>query len=249
MSDDTTPSDQPTVFVVDNDPQVQAKISRLAGSMRLGFEAFDTGYEFLQTYDASLPGCLVTEVRTPEIGGAEVQRTLVRRQSPLPLVFLTEHPMVPVIVQAMQLGAINFLEKPANEQHLWESIQEAVQEDKRRRQAMAKLRARGELMSLLEPVDRRMLELIGQGAAVHDIADKVGVSTRTIETRRKRLMEKLNVGNYVELLRFAFEALDEAKRDTSTTSSGWGDGLAAPFPRRPLTLFVSARYEEDGATW
>ncbi|MHB8901517.1 MAG: response regulator transcription factor [Thermoguttaceae bacterium] len=197
-----------TVFVLDVDSIYRNMISSLASAMRLPCEAFVSGQDFLDAYDVSRPGCLVTEVRTPEVGGLEVQRRLAVQQAPLAVIFLSAYGTAPVIVRAMRMGAISFLEKPPNEHDLWETIQEALRENDRRRELVARNRARRERISSLEPHEQHMLQLIAQGCNMRDIADSVGVSVRTAEIRRGKLMQKLNTDTYVELLRFAFAVIE-----------------------------------------
>jgi FixJ family two-component response regulator len=216
-------SNPPTVFVLDGDSVFRNMISGLARAMRLPCESYASGQEFLETFDPSRPGCLVTEVRTPELGGLEVQRRLAMQQAPLAVVFLSAYGTVPVIVRAMRMGAISFLEKPPSEHDLWEAIQEALQEDERRRELIARNMAREERISSLEPHEHLMLELIGQGAAMRDVADNLGVSVRTAEIRRGKLMQKLNTQTYVELLRFAFALADRGNAANS-------DELGAKWP-------------------
>ena len=208
MANPTTTSSPPTVFVLDGDSIVRSRIANLAQTMQLRCEPFASGQDFLDTFDLTRPGCLVTEVRTPVVSGLEVQRRLAMQESSLPVIFLSAHGTVPLIVRAMRLGAINFLEKPPDEHELWEAIQEGIQEDAMRRQVKEKERPAQEMIASLEPHERLMLELIGQGTALREVAGYLGVSVRTVEIRRRKLMQKVNADSYVELLRFAFTVLD-----------------------------------------
>lgn len=219
MPDTPLSHDVSTVFLVDTDPSTRELISRLAKSMQLKSEAFDTGSGFLGSYDDLRPGCLVTEVRTLEIGGIEIQRSLAMKRASLPVIFLSKHGTVPVVVEAMQLGAIDFLEKPPNEQRLWEALQKAMQEDRLRREAIAKSTSRAKIISDLSQAEHRMLDLISEGKSVRAMAEDLGVSARTIENRRNRLMDKIGVETYVELLRFTFEVIDKAEKNTPAAKS------------------------------
>ncbi len=220
-------SERATVFVLDGDSIVRQLVSGLARAMRLHCEAFVSGHEFLEAFDSSRHGCLVTEVRVPEMGGMEVQRRLALQRASLPVVFLSAYGTVPLIVRAMRLGATSFLEKPLNEHDLWEAIQEAVQEDERRRLVNEREESRQEMVACLEPHEHCMVELIGQGAAMRDVAERLGVSIRTAELRRGRLMQKLKMESQMELLRFAFSVIDHG---------GGASGGASEGRRRPGRL-------------
>jgi FixJ family two-component response regulator len=236
MADKISDPGAPTVFVLDTDSEVREMVSVLAQAMHLRCAGFSSGEEYLRHYDISMSGCLVTEVRIPGIGGLEVQRQLALRKAPLPVIFLSAHATVPVIVRAMRMGAINFLEKPPVEQDLWEALQEGVQEDKRRRRVAAKRTARSEMIDKLEPDERRILELIGRGASMKEVANILQFSVRTAEVRRSKLMQKLDIESNVELLRLAFAVLDggSAKENAPVVVNGpprpsWYDnGTASP---------------------
>ncbi len=225
-----TAHEPPTVFVLDGDSIVRSRVAALAQAMHLRCEEYLSGHEFLAAFDLSRPGCLVTEVRAAEVGGLEVQRRLATVQAPLPIVFLSAYATVPVIVRAMRMGAIDFLEKPPDEHRLWEAIQEAVREDDRRRTLLA----RSTRIANLEPHEQLMLEHIGQGITMREVADYLGISVRTAEIRRSKLMQKLRAETYVELLRYAFAVLDREddteEKDPATDS--WS---------RASTLFSRAK--------
>ena len=229
-----TAHEPPTVFVLDGDSIVRSRVTALARAMHLRCEEYLSGHEFLAAFDSSRPGCLVTEVRTAEVGGLEVQRRLATIQAPLPIVFLSAYATVPVIVRAMRMGAINFLAKPPDEHELWEAIQEGVREDERRRALMARDTERQERIANLEPQEQLMLEHIGQGITMREVADYLGISVRTAEIRRSKLMQKLRAETYVELLRYAFAVLD---RDDSTEETDPATGAWS----RASSLFSRAR--------
>lgn len=226
--------DPPTVFVLDGDSIVRSRVSALAQAMHLRCEEYLSGHEFLAAFDLSRSGCLVTEVRTAEVGGLEVQRRLATAQAPLPIVFLSAYATVPVIVRAMRMGAIDFLEKPPDEHRLWEAIQEAVREDDRRRTRIARSTEWQERIANLEPHEQLMLEHIGQGVPMREVADYLGISVRTAEIRRSKLMQKLRAETYVELLRYAFAVLDrdDDTEEKDSATDAWS---------RASSLFSRAR--------
>lgn len=236
MAKATPNSDSPTVFVLDSDSISRNVVSDLARAMRLRCQTFVSGREFLEAFDPSRAGCLVTEVRTPEIGGLEVQRRLAVRQVPLAVVFLSAHATVPVIVRAMRMGATDFLAKPAKEHDLWEAIQEAVEEDHRRREVIVRENEAQQLISSLERQELVMLELLGQGFAMREVADNQGISVRTAEIRRSRLMQKLNVENRVDLLRFAFNVLENGSHAKEVRSAQGFFGSRGIHRRRSFAI-------------
>jgi len=188
------------VYVVDNDAASRELVARLARSMDLACQQFDSGLKFLEGYDAVGAGCLVTACRVADISGLQIQRRLLDTESSLPVIFVTAHASVNLAVRAMRAGAIDVLEKPCNEQELWEDIQHAIRLSEFREQQRV---VRDEWMARLEtltPEERETLDLLLQGAGNRKIASNLGVTLRTVEARRQRVMEKLQVETLVELL-------------------------------------------------
>ncbi len=122
-----------TVFVVDSDTLSRNAVHETVCKMHLRCKTFESGQRFLAEFDRGTPGCLVCEVQIPDIGGLDIQRRLASEDAPLPVVFLTSHATVPIVVRAMCEGAVHFMEKPPRENELWETIQKAVLMDRRRR--------------------------------------------------------------------------------------------------------------------
>src|SRR3989304_467910 len=149
-----------TVFVVDSDALARNMVCDLARNMRLRYEAYASGRAFLEAYDRSRPGCLVSEVRIPDVSGLQIQRQLAIEGNPLPVIFLSAHATVAVVVRAMQGGAVHFLEKPPCEQELWEAIQEAIRVDVRGRVALLEKQRLKEKIGLLTGKEREGLELL-----------------------------------------------------------------------------------------
>jgi len=201
-----------TVFVVDADAISRNAVRDLARNMRLACEAYTSGEEFLGAYDGTRPGCLVTEVRIPDLSGLQIQRRLGIEEHPLPVIFLTAHASVPVVVRAMQQGAVDFLEKPPREQELWEAIQRALQEDQRRRNVLAEKELLQRSLARLTLKQQEVLRLLANGKGTRDIAEELHVSTRTVELRRAGAMRKLKIKTPMQLMRFAFTAFNGYSR-------------------------------------
>lgn len=196
----------PTIFLCDDDAKMHDHVHRLAGGMNLRFEGFFSGREFLASYDVARPGCLVTELRLADLGGLEIQRRLATIEAPLPVVFLSAHATVPIVVRAMHAGAADFLEKPLDEQEAWEAIQDALHLDRLRRKELDKRRHQRRQVGMLSPKERRVLCLLGEGKSRRSIAAELNLSVRTVELARARAMKKLEIDNHAELLRFTILA-------------------------------------------
>lgn len=193
-------TEEATVFLVDNDP---AALRAMLKTIKVVFphvEAFATPAEFLAVYNPERPGCLVLEVAMRGMSGLEFQRKLVREKVPLPVIFVTGHATVAMAVEAMQMGAINFFEKPVQEQRLWDSIRKAIEVDGQNRRRLARRRQAEDRLSKLSPGEREVLNLILEGKMNKEIAAELGLSTRTIEDRRAKLMKKMDAQCVVELV-------------------------------------------------
>lgn len=201
-------NNEPTVFVVDADVPTRDAVRDLASLMNLQCEAYSSGLEFLNAYAPSRPGCLVLEVRIPGINGLEIQQRLAAQGAAIPLVFLTAQPTVSIAVRAMRAGAMHFLEKPFREHELWDTIQEALLFDDRRRSASAERRKLEQRMAALTSKERLVLGMIAEAKPNKAIASEMGVSLRTVELHRKHLMKKIGLHSSVELVRFALIACD-----------------------------------------
>ena len=196
----------PTVFVVDDDEAVRTSLRLLLKSVGLPVETFASGQEFLDQFDPDRAGCLVLDIRMPGISGLELQQHLNERHSIMPVVFITGHGDVPMAVEAMQAGAVDFIQKPFRDQDLIDRINRALEKDKAMR---GELRERDEIrrrMSQLTPREHEVLELVTQGKAKKVIAGDLNVSQRTVEIHRARVMEKMGAGSLAHLVRMVIEA-------------------------------------------
>ena len=195
-----------TVFVVDDDEAVRTSLRLLLKSVGLPVETFASAQEFLDQFDPDRSGCLVLDIRMPSMSGLELQQHLNDRHSIMPIVFITGHGDVPMAVEAMQAGAVDFIQKPFRDQDLIDRINRALEKD---REMRSELRERDEIrrrMSQLTPREREVLELVTQGKANKVIAGDLNVSQRTVEIHRARVMEKMGANSLAHLVRMVIEA-------------------------------------------
>ncbi len=196
----------PTVFVVDDDPAVGDSIRLLLRSVGLQSEVHLSGDEFLAAYEADRPGCLVLDVRMPGMSGIEVQERLQELGSTLPIIFVTAHGDVPMAVDAMKAGALDFVEKPFRDQELLDKIRQALDHDARirdERSAVAEIEGR---LSRLTPRETEVMELVVAGKSNKRIARELGISRRTVEVHRARVMDKLKVDSVSRLVQLVMRA-------------------------------------------
>ncbi len=213
----------PTVFLVDEDEATQRVLAELAASMQYGFQGFSSGQEFLDALDPDQPGCLIVEVRLRGISGLQLQRSLAAKELALPVLFLTAHADVPTAVRAMRAGAVHFLEKPFREAEMWDAIHEAILLDGNGRKRLVRRRFIEERLQRLTIKQEQLLELLVQGKPTRAIAAELGVSVRTVELRRAKLMKRMEVSTLPELLQLAL-----ASRELRRTM--------APLAPTPMTV-------------
>jgi two-component system response regulator FixJ len=193
------------VFVVDDDEGVRNSLRFLLRSVGLQTQTAASATEFLDTYKPSQAGCLVLDVRMPGMSGLELQQQLNLRGAVIPVIFITGHGDIPMAVEAMQQGAFDFLQKPFRDQDLIERIQHALERDARARAALdqhAKIRER---LDSLTPREREVLALMTRGKPNKIMAAELGVSQRTVEIHRARVMEKSGAASLAQLVRMVMD--------------------------------------------
>ena len=200
----TTP--EPTVFLVDDDHAVRDALGLLLDTAGFNTVSFSSASEFLERYDASQPGCLVLDIRMPGMSGMELQEALVDQAAGLPIIFLSGHGNVRMSAKAFRTGAIDFLEKPFDEAVLLERIHEALGLDKTNRKSAARHAHASSRLSVLTPREREVMLLLVAGNTNKEIAAKLDLSTRTIETHRGRVMDKSGVQSVAELVELAISS-------------------------------------------
>ena len=213
----TDAADKPTVFVVDDDPGIRAAMQALLGSVDLDCETFASADEFLDRVDRQRAGCLVLDIRMPGLGGLELQEALAGRGDTTPIIFITGHGDVPMAVEAMQKGAVDFIQKPFRDQELLDCIHEALKTDRRRRAERARRDEVAERIDRLTNREREVFELVVTGKPNKVIAWELGVSQRTVEIHRARVMEKMRARSLADLVRMHLAA--GSKGPSATTAS------------------------------
>jgi FixJ family two-component response regulator len=198
-------SSKPTVFVVDDDVAARQAMVKLLGAIFEQVEGYASGGDFLAAYDRQRPGCLITEVVLPGMSGLELHRRLSVGQDGhpvLPVIFVTRHASVPIAVEAMRAGAVHFLEKPAREQDIWNSVRKALDIDRENRDRSVRRAQIEAHLATLSHGEREVLDRILAGKFNKQIAAELNLSIRTIEDRRARIMKKLGVNSLVELVQW-----------------------------------------------
>jgi two-component system response regulator FixJ len=199
-------ANEPTVFVVDGDGSTRDAVRDLVHTMNLACETYASGQEFLDAYAPSRPGCVVLEVRVPDVNGLEIQERLAVQGAVIPLVFVTTESTVSLAVRAMRAGALHYLLKPFREHELWDIIRESILLDATRRHAAAERAKIDKQLAELTSEERQLVKMIAEGKSKQTIASEVGVCVRTVELRRNRAMAKLGLGSLRELELFALTA-------------------------------------------
>jgi FixJ family two-component response regulator len=196
----------PTVFVVDDDVAVLRSLARLLRSAGLRVVTFSSPEEFRDGHDATVPGCLVLDVAMPGLNGLELQQALVAAGHERPIVFLTGHGDIPMSVQAMKLGAVDFLTKPVDDSDLLRAIQAAVERDGAERQVLAEVADIEQRLATLTPREREVLEHVIAGRLNKQTAADLGTVEKTIKVHRARVMNKMKVQSVAELVRLVEKA-------------------------------------------
>src|SRR5262245_24378801 len=201
-----------TVIVVDDDDAVRNSLRLLLKSAGINAEAAGSAQEYLSRYDATQGGCLLLDVRMPGMSGLELQQQLNLRGATIPVIFITGHGDVPMAVEAMQHGAFDFLQKPFRDQDLIDRIQRALERDARNRSALAQHKKIRERIASLTPREREVLALMTRGKPNKVMAAELGVSQRTVEIHRARVMEKSGADSLAHLVRMVMDM--EAEQPT-----------------------------------
>jgi FixJ family two-component response regulator len=196
----------PTVFIIDDDPVICDALTWLLQSVKINSETYDNGQAYLDVYDVARHGCILLDIRMPQMGGFELLKELSKRQNQLPIIFITGHGDVPMAVRAMQEGAMDFVLKPFNDQLLLEKVQKAIVLDQARGQ---------QHMSVSHPTDplvqkrfnqltrreKQVMKLVAGGKLNKQIAAELHISESTVEYHRSNVMRKLEVKSLAELIK------------------------------------------------
>jgi two-component system response regulator FixJ len=207
-----TPDDKdiaPAVYVVDDDDAMRRALDTLLSTVGYKTAVFSRPSEFLANFKADSAGCLVLDIRMPDMSGLELQQQLNRMGSMLPVIFITGHGDVPMAVQAMKEGAFEFIQKPFRDQDLLDRINHALKQDAENRNTVAR---RAEVLHRLEsltPRERQVMDLVVDGAANKVIAIDLDLSERTVEIHRHKVMEKMGARSVAHLVKLHLTLTDK----------------------------------------
>jgi len=189
------------VFVVDDHPSVRRAIKRLVESVGLHVEIFGSAQEFLQAKRPDVPSCLILDIRLRGVSGLDFQRQLVEAGIYVPVIFITAHGDIPMSVQAMKAGAVEFLTKPFRDQDLLDAIQVALKRDRARREQEAEIAVLQERYELLTPREREVVAMVVAGMLNKQIAAELGTAENTVKVHRSRAMEKMQAQSLADLVK------------------------------------------------
>jgi FixJ family two-component response regulator len=197
------PAAVPTVFIIDDDRGMRQAVQDLVESVGLRAESFGTSQEFLSRQRTSDPSCLVLDVRLPQMSGLEFQRRLTEIGMQIPIIFITAHGDVPMSVRALKSGAVEFLTKSFRDQDLLDAIQQALQRDRAAREQQAEVDERHGRYQALTAREREVMGLVVSGMLNKQIASEIGASEATVKIHRGNVMQKMQAGSLIELVRLA----------------------------------------------
>jgi FixJ family two-component response regulator len=208
MNTKQSPRTVPKVYLIDDDPVASFLLVDLAESVDLPYVVFENAVKFMAQPDLeNLEGCIISDVRMPGMSGLELQEALHKRGVNLPIIFISAYADVRSVVQAMRGGALDFFQKPFPSQQLIDRVQDGLRIDRERAELQARNRLIGERIALLTPREKEVLQGIFEGKLTKVIAEELGISTRTAETYRQLIMQKLQAGSIAELVRIVVEAM------------------------------------------
>jgi RNA polymerase sigma factor (sigma-70 family) len=194
---------EPLVFVVDDDASVRKALARLIGSVGISVETFASADEFLAREPHEGAACVLLDVRMPGLSGLQLQQHLAESGRSLAVIFMTGYGTIPMTVQAMKAGAVDFLEKPFEDQDLIDAVYKALEENRDTIQAEDELRAIKERLDSLTSRQREVFEMVVSGKLNKQIASELGTSEKTVKAQRAQVMKKMHAGSLADLVRSA----------------------------------------------
>jgi RNA polymerase sigma factor (sigma-70 family) len=200
-----------TVFVVDDDQAMRSSLQWLIESMGMQVETYDSAQAFLDAYYPGRAGCLLLDVRMPGMSGLELQAYLAKREHRIPVIIITGHGDVTMAVKAMKNGAVDFIEKPFDDEALIISIRNALQHDEKQRALRAQRADIAARMAELTPREHEVMAMVTDGKSNKEIATTLGVSAKTVEVHRARVMDKMRADSLAELVRMVMIAGGEGR--------------------------------------
>ena len=211
----------PVVYVVDDEFAVRDSLTLLVESNGQAVRSFASAEAFLNDYSPDQPGCLLLDIRMPTMSGLELQDELMARDICIPIIFISGHARIPDSAHAFRAGAVDFLEKPFDNITLMERIAEALKKDKENRARSAERLVLEKHLGSLTVREIKVLSLIARGNSNKEIGKKIGISNRTVEAHRARIMEKMQAETLADLVRMAmrFELLNDDVNGIQNLSS------------------------------
>jgi FixJ family two-component response regulator len=191
------------VFVIDDDASMRDAVSRLLNAVGLTVQTFASAREFLAGRLPDVPGCAVLDVRLPGLSGLDLQREMVERGIHIPVIFITGHGDIPMSVQAMKAGAVEFLTKPFRDQDLLDAVRAGIQLDRQGRKERAELAELRDGLRQLTPREREVMSLVVAGLLNKQIALRLGASEKTIKIHRSHVMQKMRADSLADLVRMS----------------------------------------------
>ncbi|WP_317622983.1 response regulator transcription factor [Thiohalophilus thiocyanatoxydans] len=208
---------QATIHVVDDDQAVRESIEWLIESVGLNIRTYASANEFLENYTEDSLGCLILDVRMPGISGLDLQHILTERGIDLSVVFVTGHGDVPMAVRALKNGAVDFIEKPFNDQLLLDTIQSAVQKHSQRLKQRAELENLQTRYDNLTTREQEVMDRVVTGKPNRDVGGELGISVKTVEVHRAKVMEKMRARSIADLVKMAMMMRETGNDKTSRT--------------------------------
>jgi FixJ family two-component response regulator len=212
--------ERPIVFIIEDDPSMRPALEGLVRSVGVRVRAFASAREFLEQPRGAAPSCLVLDVRLPGLSGLDLQRELSAAGVEIPIIFITGHGDIPMSVQAMKAGALEFLTKPFRDQELLDAIRVAIERDRaalHERSTLATLRRRHASLTSRE---REVMSLVVSGLLNKQIAAEIGTSEITVKVHRRRVMQKMQAGSLADLVKMAVQLEPEGHREPPGPSVG-----------------------------
>ncbi|WP_111497819.1 response regulator FixJ [Marinobacter bohaiensis] len=197
-----------TVFVVEDDEAVRDSLELLLKSSDKAVETFATANAFLSSYNEDMAGCIVLDIRMPGMDGMELQRHLNEKNSILPIIFVTGHGDVPMAVDAMKQGAVDFIQKPYREEDLLKKIEQALEQDREQRKTLGQKQEIMRRINMLTPRETEIMDRMIAGQANKVIAIELDISQRTVEIHRSRVMHKMGTHSLAHLVRMVMSVKD-----------------------------------------